>query len=206
MTGSMHNRFSLACLPVILAAGLSATGAAHAGGAPRGGGIYVPPQRTNHVQDHRGPNLGGAASSGTHIRCVIFCGNSFTPRGAPARPHTQDHRGGIAIVNENGARTGTANVNPAVANANRGPRIVIVDRNGNRVGTAPAPRATSPGRPVLVDSFGRRLHADRTPYRPHEPGYQSPYGGPNSARTAGSGYPAPAGNNHPNHMPHLLAQ
>lgn len=62
------------------------------------GGNNHPRQTPSHYQDHR---LGGAASSGTHIRCILpFCGHSFTPHGVSHyqdhrndAPHYQDHRG-----------------------------------------------------------------------------------------------------------------
>ena len=88
-----------------IAASLSFAGMAEAGsdGRPPRIGSYQHPH-SNHYQDHRGDhyqdhrsqqgdhNFGGAASSGTRIRCIIpFCGHSFTPRGAP---HYQDHRAG----------------------------------------------------------------------------------------------------------------
>lgn len=178
------------------------------GSGERPGPGHHPPTRWEqpanrpHVQDHRN---GGAASSGTHIRCVIFCGNTFTPNGPRPRQQVQDHRSGIPIVNSNGNRVGSGTINPATTAANGGPRITIVDNNGNRVGSAPAPRTQAPGRPVLVDSTGRRLRDDRTPLRPRDPGYTGYYSS-NSGKPASAGYPAPAGNIHPNHMPHLLQQ
>lgn len=62
-----------------------------------------------HVQDHRGGgrDLGGSAiPGGPRIKCVIFCGNTFTPSGANPRSHAQDHRPGTPIVDNNGNHVG----------------------------------------------------------------------------------------------------
>ena len=87
--------------------------AGNEGRPPRVGG-YQHPRGNSHYQDHRGDryqdhrqggrNYGGAASSGTRIRCILpFCGHTFTPRGAP---HYQDHRAGHYQDHRNDPATG----------------------------------------------------------------------------------------------------
>lgn len=64
----------------------------------------------SHYQDHRNgsPNHGGSAlPGGPRIQCVVFCGNSFTPRGQGSAPHYQDHRPGRPLVDNNGNHIGT---------------------------------------------------------------------------------------------------
>lgn len=84
------------------------------GGRPPRIGAYQHPRshyqdhRGAHYQDHRsqqgGRNFGGAASSGTRIRCILpFCGHNFTPRGAP---RYQDHRTGHYQDHRNDPATG----------------------------------------------------------------------------------------------------
>jgi hypothetical protein len=63
------------------------------------------------VQDHRNPNIGGqAVPGGYHIRCVIFCGNSFNPHGR--RPTGQDHRSGTTVAVPESPRHGGHPPNP----------------------------------------------------------------------------------------------
>ena len=92
---------TIAVMTVTLAASLPFPEIAEAGneGRPPRVGSYQHPRGNAHYQDHRGDryqdhrsqqgdrNYGGAASSGTRIRCILpFCGNTFTPRGMiPAR-------------------------------------------------------------------------------------------------------------------------
>lgn len=90
-------------------------GVPHIYGRPPRTGSHYQDHRGDHYQDHRQgeqSNFGGAASSGTRIKCIIFCGNSFTPKG-PSHyqdhrndaPHYQDHRNeGRPIVDGSGRR------------------------------------------------------------------------------------------------------
>lgn len=111
-------RRNIAIIAVTLAASLPLLEIAEAGndGRPPRIGSYQNPRSNNHYQDHRGDhyqdhrsqqgdrNYGGAASSGTRIRCILpFCGNTFTPRGAP---HYQDHRAGHYQDHRNDSGTG----------------------------------------------------------------------------------------------------
>jgi hypothetical protein len=109
---------TIAVMTVTLAASLPFPEIAEAGneGRPPRVGSYQHPRGNAHYQDHRGDryqdhrsqqgdrNYGGAASSGTRIRCILpFCGNTFTPRGAS---HYQDHRAGHYQDHRNDPGTG----------------------------------------------------------------------------------------------------
>lgn len=111
-------RRNIAIMAAALAASLPFPDIAEAGneGRPPRVGNYQHPRGNSHYQDHRGDryqdhrsqqggrNYGGAASSGTRIRCILpFCGNTFTPRGAP---HYQDHRPGHYQDHRNDAGSG----------------------------------------------------------------------------------------------------
>lgn len=92
-------RTSLALAGATFAFALASLPAAEAR-SPRGG---------PHYQDHRpgAPNQGGnAIPGGPRIQCIVFCGNSFTPRGPNPAAHYQDHRPRMVIVDNNGNRTG----------------------------------------------------------------------------------------------------